>query len=351
MRIVKRPTERMKALLAQSAHRDRRVAEAAAYKLAHALEMNLNKYDSAEAITGEMPLRQGVLIGDNLANIFTVYPFDRGSETLFPLDFLAPGTEKEHVAYVVPNAGYVPHAVVEGDEVRVPTYDIAHSIDWNLKYSRDARWDVVSRAMEVLEAGFVKKTNDDGWHTILAAVVDRNIMVFDADANAGQFTKRLVSNMKVIMRRNGGGNATSLNRSRLTDIFMSPEALEDVRNWNIDQVPDSVRERIFNLSDDGLESFPLWGVTLHSMDEFGEGQEYQDFFSNTLSGTLASGDVELLVGLDLQTRKNSFVMPVVEGVTIHPDTNLLRRNMAGFWGRWEGGFACLDQRDAIAGSI
>ena len=45
---------------------------------------------------------------------------------------------------------------VESDYVAVPCYDIANSIDWNIKYSRDARWNILGRAMEVLEAGFVK---------------------------------------------------------------------------------------------------------------------------------------------------------------------------------------------------
>ena len=45
---------------------------------------------------------------------------------------------------------------------------------------------------------------------LLAAGVDRNIVVFDSDADAGQFTKRLVSLMKTVMRRNGGGNSLAI---------------------------------------------------------------------------------------------------------------------------------------------
>lgn len=42
-----------------------------------------------------------------------------------------------------------------------------------------------------------KKINDDAWHTLLAAGLDRNVVVYDSAATAGQFTKRLVSLMKV----------------------------------------------------------------------------------------------------------------------------------------------------------
>ena len=54
--------------------------------------------------------------------------------------------------------------------------------------------------------------NDDGWHTLLVAGVDRNVLVYDADAADGQFTKRLISLMKTVMRRNAGGNTGSLKR-------------------------------------------------------------------------------------------------------------------------------------------
>ena len=40
----------------------------------------------------------------------------------------------------------------------VPTYDIGKSINWQLEYCNDTRWDVVSRAMETLRKDFDKKT-------------------------------------------------------------------------------------------------------------------------------------------------------------------------------------------------
>ncbi len=190
-------TENMKALLRRSGSYDRAEALAAQRELAKALET---------------PLRKGVLMGDILDGIFETIVLDQSATSEFPLDLLAPGTEKDFVAYTIPNHGYIPERAVEGDYVMVPTYDIGASIDWTLKYARDARWDVVGRAMEVLEGSFVKKLNDDGWHTLLSAAFDRNIVVLDSDAAAGQFTKRLVSLLKTVMRRNGGGNSTSKNR-------------------------------------------------------------------------------------------------------------------------------------------
>src|SRR6056300_1374105 len=248
----------------------------------------------------ELPLRQAILSGDILDGIFEPIQLAPGATPEFPLDFLAPGTEADFVAYTLPNHGYVPERHVEGDYVMVPTYDIGASIDYLLKYARDARWDVVGRAMEVLEASFVKKMNDDGWHTLLAAGVDRNIVVYDSDAAEGQFTKRLVSLLKTVMRRNGGGNSASNNRGMLTDLYVSPEAMEDIRNWGVDQVDEVTRREIYTAADGTLNR--VFGINLHDLDELGEGQEYQLFFDNVLSGSLPTGDNEIVVGLDLRKR-------------------------------------------------
>ena len=330
-----RPDEQFIELLKRSGSNDKNEALEAQNELAVALES---------------PLRQGVLIGDVLGGIFERMPMEPGSSVEFPLDLLAPGEENEHVAYTNPGHGRIPERAVEGDYVMVPTYTIASSIDYLLRYAREARWDIVGRAMQVLEAGFVKKMNDDGWHTLLAAGVDRNILVYDGDAADGQFTKRLVSLMKTVMRRNGGGNTGSVRRGRLSDIYLSPEALEDIRNWGIDQVDEVTRREIYMAGDDASIITRVFGVNLHDMDELGEGQEYQVFFSDQLSGSLQGTDPELIVGLDLD-KNDSFIMPVKQEVQIFEDDTLHRHQRAGFYGWAELGFAVLDNRRILLGSF
>jgi hypothetical protein len=296
----------------------------------------------------ELPLRKGVLNGDILDDIFEPIQLAQSATPEFPLDFVAPGTEKDFVAYTIPNHGYIPQRHVEGDYVMVPTYDIGASIDYLLKYARDARWDVVGRAMEVLEAQFVKKFNDDGWHTILAAAVDRNIIVYDNDAVQGQFTKRLVSLMKTVMRRNGGGNSASQNRGMLTDLYVSPEAMEDIRNWGLDQVDEITRREIYVAADGTLNR--VFGINLHDRDELGVGQQYQTFYTSTLGAALPSGKEEVVVGLDLR-RRDAFIMPIRQEVQIFEDDTLHRQKRAGFYGWAEQGFAVLDNRRVLLGAI
>ena len=296
----------------------------------------------------EIPLRKGVMSGDILDGVYEAVRLAPGASAEFPLDFLAPGTESDFVAYTIPNHGRIPERHVEGDYVMVPTYDVGASIDFLLKYARDARWDVVGRAMDVLQGQFTKKMNDDGWHTIISAGVDRNILVYDADASAGYFSKRLVSLMKTIMRRNGGGNSSSINRGQLTDLYISPEGLEDIRNWGVDQVEDiNIREIITR--EGGLLT-RIFQVNLHDLDELGEGQEYQNYYSTDLGGTLPGSKKEIVVGLDLASN-DSFVMPVRQEVQIFEDDTLHRQKRAGMYGWAEHGFAVLDNRRVLLGAF
>lgn len=327
------PTPELEAILVKSGSYNKEEALAAQRELAQALEL---------------PLRKGIMFGDILDGIFEPIKLAQSATPEFPLDIIAPGTEKDFVAYTMPNHGYIPQRTIEGDYVMVPTYDIAASIDWLLKFARDARWDIVGRSMEVMQAQFTKKLNDDGWHTLLSAGVDRNIVVLDADANPGQFTKRLVSLMKTVMRRNGGGNSTSLNRGLLTDLYVSPESMEDIRNWGIDQVDEFTRREIYTAEDGKINR--IFGVNLHDLDELGEGQEYQLFYTNDLAATLPSGHVEIVVGLD-QRRNDSFVMPIREQVQIFEDDTLHRSKKAGLYGWAEQGFAALDNRRILLGAV
>lgn len=329
--------EKMMKLLALSGSNDFSVARAASRELAIALTL---------------PLKKGVMKGDIINGIYEAIKFAPGVSIEFPLDVVAPGTEKDFAAYTIPNHGRIPERSVEGDYVMVPTFDVGSSIDWLIKFSRDARWDVVTRAMEVLEASFVRKANNDGWKVILTAAKNRGIMVYDDVATAGLFTKRLVALSKTTMRRNAGGNSTSTNQGLLTDMYVSPEALEDVRTWDLTQVDDFTRREIWlaNKENGEYSLTNVFGVNLHDIDEFGVNQEYQLYFTSTLSGTLASNKTELAIGLDL-SKDDSFVMPVRQEIQVFEDESLHRQRRAGYYGWGEHGFAVLDARRVIAMSL
>ena len=80
---------------------------------------------------------------------------------------------------------------------------------------------------------------------------------------------RLVSLLKTVMRRNGGGNSASNNRGLLTDLYVSPEAMEDIRNWGVDQVDEVTRREIYTAADGSVKQ-DIFGVNLHDLDELGD---------------------------------------------------------------------------------
>lgn len=345
---VVKPSQEQIDLLRRTASSDASESRSAMRSLAQALQI---------------PLRSALLNGDILDGIFAAEVLDPSATAEYPIDFFTGDNVDDYIAYVVPSEGAIPTRAIVGDAVTVPTFDIANAIDWPLKYARQARWNIVARAMEVMEAGFVRKMNTDGWQAIISAGAGRTDfnggapLTFDANATVGQFTKRLISLMKTTMTRLAGGNSATQNRGQLTDVYLSPEALEDIRDWDgaNDGVDDFTLREIFQAGDDtgrGTATGPLagiYGVRLHSITELGVGQEFQDFF-DTLGLSMGVSDEEIVVGLDLQ-ENDSFVMPVKEQLSIFEDDALHRRRRQGFYAWQEHGFGVLDGRRILLGSF
>lgn len=295
------------------------------------------------------PLRKGIFDADNLGGIFSRQVLAPGAQANYQLDFIRPGTEDiDFTAITLPKQGRIPERHVEGDELWVPTFRIANAIDWDLRYARDARWDIVARALEVLRMGFVRKINEDGWHTVLAAADARGLVVTDTLAQNGQFTKELVSKMITAMTRNAGGNGGN---GKLTDIYCSMEAVEDIRAWDDSEIDEVTRREI--LQSAGKNMLRLYGVNIHPMTEFGVGQEYQNYMVNVLGRAVTgadAGDAEFVVGLDLSTN-DSFVSPVRQELQIFEDPALHRQQRAGYYAWMEHGFAILDNRRLLLGTF
>lgn len=297
----------------------------------------------------ELPIREGIMSGDITSNVYTVIPMQPGQSPEFNLSSLAPGEENDFTAYTIPMHGRMPHKLIQSDYVILPTFVVGNSVGTSLRYLRESRTNEVQNMEKYLMDGFVKKINDDGWKTLLAAGLDRDILVYDADAAAGEFTKRLISIMRATMSRNGGGNTSSVNRSKLTDLFLSSEGLEDVRNWSIDQLDEVSRREIYVATDGSNVLTRIFGVFLHDLVELGEGQEYQQYYQTELGGVLQTSDVELVVGLDLQ-HDNRLVMPVKMEPVVFSDPAAHAEDKMILYARGEWGFGCLDTRVILLGS-
>jgi len=331
-------------LLRAMASRDQRVASAARTAFAQ------------ELIS---PLRRGIFDADNLGDIYSPQVIPPGATASYPLDFVRPGDEDTYTAYTLAEQGRLPERRVEASEINVPTFKIGNSIDWDIKFMKEARWDVVKRALQVFEAGFVRKINSDGWRTILAAAADRGLVVeasgtaaftgssscLTTAPNPGEFTKELVSRLHTAMTRGAGGNG---NGGRLTDLYLSLEAMECVRAWDATRIDEFTRREIFTSADKGLAQ--IYGVIMHSMTEFGQDQEYDAFLETVLSLAKPGGTEQFCVGLDLSA-DDSFVMPIKEELEVYDDEALVRYQRMGIFGWMSHGFACLDNRRVLLGAF
>jgi hypothetical protein len=306
------------------------------------------------------PLRQGVMDEDSLGDIYEREVLQAGAQAHYPLDIIKPGEEDNFVAFTYQNQNRIPERRVEADELWVPTYKIANAMDWDVDIARDARFDLIARALEVYRMGYTRKLNYDGWTTILAAAAQRGLAIGSAAGAAlpftghviqgshtlgGEFTKELVSRMIIGMIRGAGGNAV---RTNMTDLYCSVEAVADMRAWNASDVDDFTRRELITQGRDQHGLANLYGVVLHPMQEFGVGQDYQSILTD-LGASLPSGTNQFCVGLDLSTT-DSFVMPIRQELTTFEDPTLQRQLRAGVYGYMEQGFAVLDLRRVILGA-
>ena len=301
----------------------------------------------------QTPVREGIFDGDTTAGIFNTEVLPPGVSAEYPVDFVSPGSEGEFRAFTNPGKGKPPALVVSGDKLVLASTKDIFRVEYDLSYARNARWPIVARLTEAFMAGFVKKHNDDCFHTILYAMKDRDVTVFDIAAGTNQFTRKLFSNLRCSMARNSGGNAMSIKRGRATDAYVSCEGIESILAWNLDQVPDSVRASMYSMAAGDNMVINILGTSVHQMYELGAGQEYQTYYTSvggelTPSGSgHAATDTELGIVLDL-TNRDSFVLAINQPFEMFEDPTLHPQQKGGFYGWREKSIGVLDSRRLCA---
>jgi len=303
------------------------------------------------------PIRSGLMDEDTISEIFSMIRIDKGQIIDFPIDFYQVTDRDKFWAYAIPDHGYLPQRYASAGSVQISTYRIGNSIDFWLSYIEQARWDILSRGMEVYRNGFVKKLNSDGWSTLAAAAYYRNIVVNDNTALPNQLTPRLLSLMQVFMKRNGGGNMTS-NGFVLTDLYISPEAAASMRSWDLSLVPESVRTQIF-AKKEGIPIANLFGIDIREHEDLGIGQPLQQLLTLPANQggfglVLPPGTRELVLGMDSRNTGQFAKMPIRNpGFETFPDNSSYthRSQTIGYYGWGNVGFAALDNGWLLLGAF
>ncbi len=345
------------------------------------------------------PVIQKVLYTAGTAgSIYVDSEYDEDDSPSYPLDLYY----DEGAGYVnvwsQTMAGGLPTSHVEGmKEVKIQTYRLDSAVSFNKRYARKARLDVVSKAIERMANEVLIKQERNAWAVLLKALIDAQTAPGAPDKNSATFAASThlkhvyrtaatgaansfdLSHLNGLMTRikrlneSFSGNTPVAAASGLTDLYLSPEVMEQIRAFSYnpvhtstgnDVLPNSVREDVFRNS--GMAS--IYGVNLNELVELGVGKKYNKLF-DTLAGSdeffLADGSTsnavfteandELIVGLD--NSRGSFVRPIARNgetgstFTALPDEQFNmyggRVEKTGFYGHLEEGRLVLDARSIV----
>lgn len=318
------------------------------------------------------PILQEVKDASIARQLFAVEPIEPGALASYPIadDFDAP-------IFILPKLGRVPqnHIEAPGEEVYVPTFTVATSFDWALRYAREGRIDIAQRAMKNAARAIIDYEEESAWRLLAPAATmafpgkgllgarPAPIVEIDGGPAAGFLSKELINQMMIKMERN---------RRTLTDLYCSPEDMGDVREWGESEVDPVTRREIFVGS--GLNG--VFGVKFHKVHQLGatgkyninsndssfgifrvgSGGSFNDYTPTVANKVNADGEVVTpgdtqVYGFDM-TANDSLVMPVKQELQFFDDSAQLHREQKqGFYGWEEIGMAVLDTRMIVMGVI
>jgi hypothetical protein len=311
--------------------------------------------------------------------IYTDNEFDEDDNPSIPLD-LYHNEGAGHVSVWAQNvAGGLPSSEVSGlSELKVSTYRLDSAVSFLKRYARRTRLDVVSKATERMAQEVLLKQERNAWAVILKALAEastKGVKHVTASGTADSFKvadlNKLMTRIKRVNASFGGG--TTADAKGLTDLFVSPEIMQEIRGFAYNPVndkgnasfsgmglPEGVREEIYR----SAGASEIYGVTIHEMLELGVSKKYNVLFGELAAGlghvdaggsNFDSSNDEILVGVDLS--REAFIRPVARqsesgGIfTAIPDDQFVARSeKIGFYGFVEEGRVCVDAR-AVGGII
>ena len=354
------------------------------------------------------PVIQQVILQAGTANmIYSDAPVNADASPSYPLDLYYNEGVGNISVWSQGLAGGLPTSFVSGvSELKIATYRLDSAVAWMKKYARRSRLDIVSKALERMAQEVLIKQERNAWAVILKALAEastNSTKHFLGSTTEDVFQLHDLNRMMTLNKRineSFAGGTPDVAYSRgMTDLFVSPEIMEQVRAFayqpmntrtgpgnaaNTDKgtagiaLPDSMREDIYRSA--GMQE--IYGVNLVELIELGGGstggKKYNVLFDSFVQGTLSTGgaqtgisgggsaiavgggsdwakaDDEVIVGVD--NSKGAFVRPIATidnasggSFTVLPDDQWVQRaDKVGFYGFLEEGRGCIDSR-AIVG--
>lgn len=319
------------------------------------------------------PVVQVVL--DKMSTVRSIYSVKNLAENdnaEFPLDVFFDEKDNDIRIHFQPRPGGTPSSHLSNLEtVIVPTAMYQGEVSWQNKFARYGRLDVIAAYIHKLGQAMIRKEEINGWSVLLNAVAKGSTNglshVVDSTTADQKFHLDLFNDMLTRAKRLNTsidlGTASNAPQG-LTDIFLSVEAMSDIRAFSYNPVnvrgaivaapaagdssialPDELRKQI--LAGAGMPS--LMGLNLHEMNELGSGFAYNILFKAFYSGSFTEATEEVIIGVDMS--RDSNVMPVKGDLIVMNDVFNNRADKSGVLAQEDIGFAVLDNRALVAGII
>ena len=320
--------------------------------------------------------------------IYTDAPFDEDDSPSYPLDLYYNEGVNTVQVWSQNMAGGLPTSHTSGlSELKIATYRLDSAVSMGKRYARQARLDVVSKAVERMAQEILVKQERNAWAIILKALAEgttsassgslQHVVKTEGSAAVTHFQLQdlndIMTRMKRLNESFAGGTPANPYSRGITDLYCSPERMANIRGFaynavggstagmSVTDLPAGVRQEIFDSA--GMQE--IYGVNIVELLELGVGQKYNTLFDtlagstsyldiNGANGTAFTASDEIMVGID--NSKGAFVRPVARGAEggstfqAMPDNQFAteRADKLGFYGFLEEGRVCIDAR-AIVG--
>lgn len=314
------------------------------------------------------------------ALIYQDWNFDPNSNPTIPLDmFEDDGINTVRVWSQQTRGGLATSEIKPKGEYKFDTYRLDSAASIAKRVAREGNVSYVSKALERMAQEILRNQELNAWNVLMAAAgsalgPDGNPQVMSSTTadvfQVDDFNRLFTKVDRLHTSWVDGTPATTFGSKGMTDMFLSPELMEQIRGWaynpmNTRGVPDSTESTALGLPDSiraeiyGKAGLPsVFGVNLHKLLEFGDAKAYNVLFDNYYSGTPTFDSATQQIALALNLSMDSFIRPVASYhtdvdvsstvQTLVDDQFVARDEKVGWYTKLEEGRLVLDKKAIYA---
>ncbi len=324
------------------------------------------------------PIIQTVIDKAAISNsIYTTLEYNQDDAPSIPLDLYIDKQVDYVRVWSQSIAGGLPTNHIQGlQELKFTTYEIDSAVSMLKQFARVAGLENLSRALNRMAQEILVKRETNSFVPVLASLAQastNNLSHVIAATTSGFFQlddlNRLWTRARKINAATiDGGTPVAGGAKGLTDLFVAPEVLENIRGFVYNPLntrsgntngsnyatsvalPDSMREKIYQ----NAGAAELFGVAIHEVLELSPEGPYNVIFDNYYNGSFTAGTSKLALGVDL-TRESCLKPVEVDEtggqVSTMPDDQFTARSQKiGFYSVVHEGAIVVDDR-ALTGIV